>query len=659
MKRKNILSTASALGLACGLLGTGVSAAAQSVVGGVPLDLALATGPSVLPLPVSNSTLNGTPTPGTFTNSGAPVAGPATDPVPLSFSTDPNTAIAALAGTTPPAGSIENAQLQTKTDATAYSSTGSISGGFGGQALTGGYSQSANATVDSAQTVTTLSVPNGAGSFDVSQPTVTSGPTVTGGSVSNVAVALDAQTSITGMAETHVSTGPVLLAAPGSGTTGTAPLTATAGVVSTQGTQYLTATGTATFDATTGQMSTTLDSIAGTQVDSRGVLVGSTSAAGTQATLLSTSGIDTTGSIRIYNGISSATPSVTLSATGLNNGGNTITNVADGVNATDAANVGQVTAAAASAVAAANAYTDTSVSNEATRATAAEGVLQSNIDVANSNIAAETTRATSAEGVLQSNITAGDAATLSSANAYTDTSVSNEATARIAGDVATLKSANAYTDTSVSNEATLRIAGDAATLSSANAYTDTSVSNEATARIAGDAATLKSANAYTDTSVSNEATARIAGDAATLSSANSYTDTSVGNEAARAKTAENALGQAVVAETSRAMSAEAQLGNRINAETARAQAAEAQLDRKINASTAMAAALSGTTFLPNTHFNLSGSVATYHGATAGAVQGAFLVTPHVAVTAGAAFNLGGGASSGNNAIGRVGVTFGW
>jgi hypothetical protein len=178
-------------------------------------------------------------------------------------------------------------------------------------------------------------------------------------------------------------------------------------------------------------------------------------------------------------------------------------------------------------------------------------------------------------------------------------------------------------------------------------------------RIAGDAATLASANGYTDTAVGTEATARIAGDAATLASANGYTDTAVGAETTRATAAENALGDAIAAETSRAISAETQLGTRITAETARAQAAEQQLDRKINSSTAMAAALSGTTFLPNTRFNLSGSVATYHGATAGAVQGAFLVTPHLALSAGAAFNMGGGATSGNNAIGRVGVTFGW
>src|SRR2546426_207570 len=65
---------------------------------------------------------------------------------------------------------------------------------------------------------------------------------------------------------------------------------------------------------------------------------------------------------------------------------------------------------------------------------------------------------------------------------------------------------------------------DTATASAANAYTDSKVATEATARIAGDAATLSSANGFTTTAVTNEAAARIAGDVATLASANTYTD---------------------------------------------------------------------------------------------------------------------------------------
>jgi hypothetical protein len=73
----------------------------------------------------------------------------------------------------------------------------------------------------------------------------------------------------------------------------------------------------------------------------------------------------------------------------------------------------------------------------------------------------------------------------------------------------------------------------------------------------------------------------------------------------------------------------------------------------------MAAALSGSTFLPNTKYNLSANVATYAGASAASIQGAFLVSPHVAVNAGVAFNFGGKNASGGSAVARAGVTFGW
>ncbi|MEI6486201.1 MAG: hypothetical protein WCO11_08020 [Sphingomonadales bacterium] len=130
-------------------------------------------------------------------------------------------------------------------------------------------------------------------------------------------------------------------------------------------------------------------------------------------------------------------------------------------------------------------------------------------------------------------------------------------------------------------------------------------------------------------------------------------------EATRATAAENALGARVTAETSRALAAETQLSNKIDAETSRAQGAEKQLDLRINASTAMAAALGGGMFLPNTHFNLSANVATYKGATAAAVQGAYIVSPHVALTAGASFMINAGGANNNGTLGRVGVTVGW
>jgi len=65
--------------------------------------------------------------------------------------------------------------------------------------------------------------------------------------------------------------------------------------------------------------------------------------------------------------------------------------------------------------------------------------------------------------------------------------------------------------------------------------------------------------------------------------------------------------------------------------------------------------MSGSTFLPGVHFNLTANVATYNGAQAGSIQVGYLVSPHVAFNAGVAtgFNKGG------KTAGRVGVTFGW
>jgi len=125
---------------------------------------------------------------------------------------------------------------------------------------------------------------------------------------------------------------------------------------------------------------------------------------------------------------------------------------------------------------------------------------------------------------LATTIANGDAATLTSAKGYTDTTATtlrSEAAAEtvrvnkaiVDGDAATLASAKGYTDTTATtlrSEAaaeTVRVNkaivdGDAATLTSANGYTDTKA-----------AATLTSANGYTDTKA-----------AATLASANAYTD---------------------------------------------------------------------------------------------------------------------------------------
>ncbi len=111
-----------------------------------------------------------------------------------------------------------------------------------------------------------------------------------------------------------------------------------------------------------------------------------------------------------------------------------------------------------------------------------------------------------------SDVTTANAGTLASAKAYTDGQITTEAAARVAGDASTLSAANAHAD-----------AGDLSTLSSANAHAD-----------AGDTATLSSANTFTSSAVGAEAVLRAAGDAATLTSANNYTDA----EKARAMAAE-------------------------------------------------------------------------------------------------------------------------
>ena len=111
-------------------------------------------------------------------------------------------------------------------------------------------------------------------------------------------------------------------------------------------------------------------------------------------------------------------------------------------------------------------------------------------------------------------------------------------------------------------EAALRIAGDAATLVSANAYTDQEVAAEAALRIAGDAATLVSANAYTDQEVAAEAALRIAGDNALGGR--------IDAEASARIAADNALGGRIDAEVSARIAADDLLRDQIASSTATA-----------------------------------------------------------------------------------------
>ena len=115
---------------------------------------------------------------------------------------------------------------------------------------------------------------------------------------------------------------------------------------------------------------------------------------------------------------------------------------------------------------------------------------------------------------LATTIANGDAATLASANTYTDNQVAAEAAARVQGDADTLAAANTYTDNQIAVEAAARVQGDADTLAAANTYTDNQVAAEAAARVQGDADTLAAANTYTDGKVAAEKTARETADTA-------------------------------------------------------------------------------------------------------------------------------------------------
>jgi hypothetical protein len=221
-----------------------------------------------------------------------------------------------------------------------------------------------------------------------------------------------------------------------------------------------------------------------------------------------------------------------------------------------------------------------------------------------------------------------------------DAADAEEAALRIAGDAATLASANAYTDTSVATEARARIAGDAATLASANAYTDTSVAAEAKLRAEGDAKTLASANNYTDTSVASEARARIA------------SDTALGNRISAEETARIA---ADTAERNARVAADLALDSRITNEINDRIAADNILRDKIASSTATAIALGGAVILPDVNFTLSGNVGFYEGAQAIAINASARVAPNTYVTGA----FGGGLNKRGAVGGRVGVVFGF
>lgn len=80
-----------------------------------------------------------------------------------------------------------------------------------------------------------------------------------------------------------------------------------------------------------------------------------------------------------------------------------------------------------------------------------------------------------------------------------------------------------------------------------------------------------------------------------------------------------------------------------------------QLDERLAGSTAVAIAMGGAAFLPGKRMNLTGNVATYDGAVAGAVQVGALVSDSFAVNAGVATNFNKRGKVGA----RVGFSMGW
>ena len=101
--------------------------------------------------------------------------------------------------------------------------------------------------------------------------------------------------------------------------------------------------------------------------------------------------------------------------------------------------------------------------------------VQNDIEALDGRLDDEIERAKGEEAAIRRELAAGDAATLSSAKTYTDTSVADEAQKRGQGDAATLQSANSHADAAVASEKSARESGDRTTLESAKAYVDKAI----------------------------------------------------------------------------------------------------------------------------------------------------------------------------------------
>ncbi len=130
----------------------------------------------------------------------------------------------------------------------------------------------------------------------------------------------------------------------------------------------------------------------------------------------------------------------------------------------------------------------TAIANNATAITNNETAINNNATAIANNATAIATNATA--------ITTGDASTLTTANAYTDTreiAITTAYTAAIASSTSSgTSSANAYTDAEIATVTSAYQTADATTLSSAQSYTDIAEADAVT-----------TANAYTDTAIAN------------------------------------------------------------------------------------------------------------------------------------------------------------
>ena len=162
----------------------------------------------------------------------------------------------------------------------------------------------------------------------------------------------------------------------------------------------------------------------------------------------------------------------------------------------------------------ANAYTDSEINTEATARTAADDTLQTNID-------AEATRAQGEEAAIRSEFAAGDVLTLSNANAYTDAE-----TTRAQGEETAIRGEFAAADTTLQ----ANIDAEATTRAAADTTLQANIDAEASTRAAADTTLQNNIDNEVARATAQEAAIRgefAAGDALTLSNANAYTDKKV------------------------------------------------------------------------------------------------------------------------------------